>query len=179
MAVRHLLGRAVAQSADAGLEPPVVEHLAAVAAEFHAGGGAHQERTADYFTWRYLANPLWKYEIATRYTEGRAVAYLVTRATVLKGFPTLAVADIGWRRGYARAGRTLLVDALRRGAGNGLALGAALVSLGHPAFPLFVRSGFLPGPHRFRFLLRTFQEPMREALRRARWALMWGDTDHL
>jgi hypothetical protein len=40
-----------------------------------------------------------------------------------------------------------------------------------------VRSGFLPSPHRFRFLVNVFDDRIR--LGRAKWALTWADTDHL
>jgi GNAT superfamily N-acetyltransferase len=122
--------------------------------------------------WRYEENPLWKYEIAT--TTG---ARIVTRRTTLKGFDTLAIADLAWTdRGGAKA---LLRQACARGKAAGATLAAALVTLRHPALPLFLGAGFLPTPHRFRLLVNVFDPNLTPRVTRGRWALLWGDTDHL
>jgi hypothetical protein len=117
------------------------------------------------FHWRYFENPLWHYEVA-----GDDDAYLVTRRTTLKGWDTLAIVDV---HGPRKRTAPLLRDALRRGRRAGIRLAAALITRHHPALPLLLTHGFLPGPHRFRFLLNS-PEPRKE-----KWALMWGDTDHL
>jgi len=98
-------------------------------------------------------------------------AYVVTRATVLKGRRTLAIADLG---GPARP---LLKQAFAEAKRNGINLAAALLSWRHPSLPLLLRMGFLPSPHRFRFLVNVFDR--RFDPRRVRWALSWADTDHL
>ena len=56
-------------------------------------------------------------------------------------------------------------------------LAAALLSWRHPALPLLLRMGFLPSPHRFRFLVNVF-DPRIDA-KKTKWALSWADTDHL
>jgi hypothetical protein len=122
--------------------------------------------------WRFKANPLWPYAI-----DANADAYVVSRRTSLRGYDTLAIADIGWRPGQLRDARILLRDAIARGRAAGVQLAAVLMTLGHPSLPAFVRSGFLPSPHRFRFLVNVFDERVR--LNRAKWALTWADTDHL
>jgi hypothetical protein len=71
--------------------------------------------------------------------------------------------DVAWRQGRARDAAALLH--------SDATLHAALVTPAHPAFGWFLRRGFLPGPHRFRLLARGVIE--------AKWALSWGDTDHL
>lgn len=96
-------------------------------------------------------------------------AYVVTRRTVLRGYRTLAVVDLA---GNARA----LLKRAVAGAGNAT-LAAALLSLRHPSLPLLLSMGFLPSPHRFRFLVNVFDAGIDP--RRARWALTWADTDHL
>lgn len=98
-------------------------------------------------------------------------AYLVTRETTLKGRRTLAIADVG---GPARP---LLKQAFARAHAHGIRLAAALMSLRHPSLPLLLGTGFLPSPHRFRFLVNVFDR--RVDPRRVRWALTWADTDHL
>jgi hypothetical protein len=55
---------------------------------------------------------------------------------------------------------------------------AALVSRNHPAFSLLRRNGFFRGPHRFRFLVKVWNERWRH-LHDAPWSLSWGDTDHV
>jgi GNAT superfamily N-acetyltransferase len=122
--------------------------------------------------WRFEANPLWKYDIDT--TAG---ARIVTRRTTLKRFDTLAIADLAWTdRGDAK---TLLREACARGKASGATLAAALVTLRHPALPLFLGAGFLPTPHRFRLLVNVFDPNLTPRVTRGRWALLWGDTDHL
>jgi GNAT superfamily N-acetyltransferase len=122
--------------------------------------------------WRFETNPLWTYETVSTHT-----ARIVTRRTTLKGFDTLAIADLVWTdRGDAK---TLLRQACARGKAAGAMLAAALVTLRHPALPLFLGAGFLPTPHRFRLLVNVFDPNLIPRLTRGRWALLWGDTDHL
>ena len=149
------------------------EELASVASAFFGAEHIRQDRTAEYVAWRYLGSPVWKYDIRVARTNGKAVAYCVTRRTVLKGFSTLAVVDIAWKPGHRLDARGILREALRKAHTQ---LAAALITSTHPAFGLLVRAGFLPGPYRFRFLVRPFGAiPSGDQ----RWALMWGDTDHL
>lgn len=85
-----------------------------------------------------------------------------TRETTLKGHPTLAVLDL--------VAKPVLPKTTAR-------LAAALITWRHPLLPQLLRSGFLPSPYRFRFLVNAF-DPRIDA-KRARWALTWADTDHL
>jgi GNAT superfamily N-acetyltransferase len=85
-----------------------------------------------------------------------------TRETTLKGIPTLAILDL--------TAKPSLAPTTAR-------LAAALMTWRHPLLPTLLRSGFLPSPYRFRFLVNAFDpriDPKRE-----RWALTWADTDHL
>lgn len=86
----------------------------------------------------------------------------VTRETTLKGHPTLAIVDL--------TAKAVLPPTRMR-------LAAALITWRHPLLPALLRSGFLPSPHRFRFLVNVFDR--RIDAKRARWALTWADTDHL
>ena len=86
----------------------------------------------------------------------------VTRPTVLRGYRTLAIVDL--------TAKPILPKTNAR-------LAAALITWRHPLLPLLLRSGFLPSPHRFRFLVNVFDA--RIDAKRARWALTWADTDHL
>ncbi len=124
-------------------------------------------RTEEFLRWRFFENPRWMYRV----TGMEERAYLVTRRTMLKGFETLAIVDLAWRD--KRAARLLLRDAIVQARREGCTLVAALVSRRHPAFGMFLRHGFLPGPHWFRLLVHP-----REFASRA-WRVMWADTDHL
>jgi GNAT superfamily N-acetyltransferase len=86
----------------------------------------------------------------------------VTRETTLKGQPTLAILDLSAKPALPRTTARLA---------------AALMTWRHPCVPLLLRSGFLPSPYRFRFLVNVFDT--RIDAKRARWALTWADTDHL
>jgi GNAT superfamily N-acetyltransferase len=97
---------------------------------------------------------------AAPYYEQRETC--TTRETTLKGHPTLAILDL--------TTRPILPKTTAR-------LAAALITWRHPLLPKLLRSGFLPSPYRFRFLVNTF-DPRIDA-KRARWALTWADTDHL
>lgn len=132
----------------------------------------HGARDTPFLHWRFTENPLWRYTI-----DATEDAYVVTRRTTLRGYDTLAFADVGWRPGATREAKVLLREATARGRAAGAQLAATLMTLGHPALPMLVRAGFLPSPHRFRFLVNVFDERLR--LSRAKWALTWGDTDHL
>ena len=115
------------------------------------------DRWAD---WRFNRNPVW------RYAEWRdETGYVVTRDAVLKGILTHCLVDFGGRpRAMIRAS---IRDARRRG----VALTAALVSRDHPNFKTLLACGYLPGPHRFGFLVHG-EGP-------AQWALTWAATDHV
>jgi hypothetical protein len=69
--------------------------------------------------------------------------------------------------------RNLLRNAIARGRSERCTLVAALVSPRHPAFGMFLRAGFLPGPHWFRLLVYPPEHASRP------WRVMWADTDHL
>ena len=131
---------------------------------------AHVQRSDEHLRWRFADKALYRIDATDD-------AYVVSRRTMLRGYDTLAIADIAWRPGKTRDARVLLAEVLARGRGEGVRLAVALVSLSHPAMPALVRSGFLPSPHRFRFLVNAFDERIRVS--RARWALTWADTDHL
>ncbi len=148
------------------------ETMAAIAREC-LGSAAHHERSAAFLRWRYGESPAWRYDIAM--TDE---AYAVTRRTELRGVDALAVVEVAWRRGAAGEAKQLLRGVLHRAAEARVKVAAALITTTHPAFSLLLRLGFLPGPHRFQFFLRDFGGGAA-TLARARWALMWGDTDHL
>ena len=93
---------------------------------------------------------------------------LVTRETILKGYRTLAIVDL-------TPGAKQELEAAMKATTCRLA--AALLSWRHPALPLLLRMGFLPSPHRFRFLVNVF-DPHIDA-RKTKWALSWAETDHL
>ena len=129
-----------------------------------------QPRTAEFLEWRFLGNPRWKYQIDGYFEDDSLRAFVISRRTVLRGVPTLAIADAG---GWDSPLNNLLRYVCDRdGARPGLA--AAFISRPHPAYHTLRRSGFFPGPHRFHLLLQTTGE-----LRSVSWALTWGDTDHL
>lgn len=122
--------------------------------------------------WRFGANPLWRYDVVSS-----ANARIVTRRTTLRGFDTLAIADLAWTD--RREAKALLRDACARGKAAGATLAAALVTMRHPALPLLLAAGFLPAPHRFRLLVNVFDPTLIPRATRGPWALLWGDTDHL
>lgn len=123
-------------------------------------------RTPEFLAWRFFDNPHWRYDVF-----GSESAYLVARRTKLKGFDTYAIVDLAWRD--ERAARALLRDAVDEAKAQGCTLVAAFVSRNHPAFGMFLRRGFLPGPHWFRLLVHPPEGAKR------RWRVMWADTDHL
>ena len=124
-------------------------------------------RTPEFLSWRFFENPHWRYRV----TGIRERAYLVTRRTTLKGFDTLSIVDLAFRD--RRAARLLLRDAIAHARVDACTLAAAFVSRKHPAFWMFVRAGFLPGPHWFRLLVHPPEQAKRT------WRVMWADTDHL
>ncbi len=117
---------------------------------------------------RFDASPIWKY-VRRENNE----AHLVSRDSVLKGVNTHCLVDFG---GEPRALRALIDDAIRDARRRGVRLAAALVSRDHPHFATLLRAGFLPGPHRFRFLAQAFDASIRLE---QRWALTWASTDHV
>ncbi|HEU4889009.1 MAG TPA: hypothetical protein VFV49_14075 [Thermoanaerobaculia bacterium] len=124
-------------------------------------------RTPEFLAWRFFDNPHWKYTV----TGVEGAAYLAARRTKLKGFETYAIVDLAWRdKCVAKA---LLRDAVEEAKAQGCTLVAAFVSRAHPAFGMFLRRGFLPGPHWFRLLVHP------PAFAKRRWQVMWADTDHL
>ncbi len=124
-------------------------------------------RTAEFLAWRFFDNPHWHYRI----TGVDEDAYLVTRRTTLKGMDTLAIVDLAWRD--KRAARRLLHNAVAHARAERCTLVAAFVSRRHPAFTMFLRAGFFPGPHWFRLLVHPAEYASHT------WRIMWADTDHL
>jgi hypothetical protein len=116
---------------------------------------------------RFFDSPVWRYDI----TGVADAGYLVARKVKLKGIDTYAIVDLAWRD--VDVARALLRDAIAEAKAQRCLLVAALVSRQHPAFWMFVRHGFLPGPYSCRFLVY----PPEHAAQR--WPLMWADSDHL
>jgi hypothetical protein len=135
---------------------------------------ARLARTREFIEWRFFDNPRWSYRVTgARDREGRLVAWLVSRRTLLKSFDTQAIVDVAFTD--ARAARYLIRDAIAEAKSLGCALVAAFASRAHPARALLRRSFFIPGPHRFRLLVYSFgRTPRRES-----WQVTWADTDHL
>jgi GNAT superfamily N-acetyltransferase len=124
-------------------------------------------RTPEFLAWRFFDNPHWRYHLIGVENAG----YLVARKTELKGYATYSIVDLAFRE--RALGRALLRDAVIEARMQGCKLAAALVSRTHPAFTLFLRRGFVPGPHRFRLIVHPPE------LAKRRWPVMWADTDHL
>lgn len=124
-------------------------------------------RTPEFLSWRFFENLHWQY----RAQGMRGKAYVVTRRTTLKGFDTLAIVDLAWRDRHTA--RALLRNAIAHARAQRCTLVAALVSRAHPSFGLFLRAGFIPGPHWFRLLVYPREHASRP------WRVMWADTDHL
>jgi hypothetical protein len=139
-------------------------------------GNIHQPRTVDFLRWRYLENPVWRYELSGFFEAGTLRAFVVHRLTPLRNIPTLAIVDAGYAD--EDSFKSLLRHVLRRGRASGAALAAALVTPPHAAHRALRRRGFFPGPHRFRFLLHV-SDPSTQHTRNRPWALSWGDSDHL
>jgi hypothetical protein len=136
-----------------------------------------QMRTGDFLRWRYRRNPHWHYRMEGLFEEGTLRAFVVHRPAVLKGRRTLAIAEAGCERGRESSLQHLVRHVCAtHGKGSGLA--AALISRQHPAYSALRKSGFIPGPHRFRLLVQVFDEKLRD-LDATPWSLSWGDTDHL
>ncbi|PYQ29589.1 MAG: hypothetical protein DMF56_11540 [Acidobacteria bacterium] len=135
---------------------------------------ATEQPIPSHLHWRFLENPLWKYDI-----HANDDAYVVTRRTMLRGHDSVAIADLGWPKGKERAGRALLREVFAKGRAEGAQVAAVLITLAHPALPVLVRAGFLPSPHRFRFLVNYFGTDFGTPRKQKRWPLTWADTDHL
>jgi GNAT superfamily N-acetyltransferase len=117
---------------------------------------------------RFDASPIWRY---TR--RANDAAHLVSRDSVLKGINTHCLIDFA---GDPRALRPLIREAIADARSRGVHLAAALVSRDHPHYATLLRCGFIPGPHRFRFLAQSF-DPKLDLDQR--WALTWASTDHV
>jgi hypothetical protein len=138
-------------------------------------GEAMVARRPDFLAWRFFDNPHWQYRVTGVDDADGLAAYLVARRTSLRGFDTWAIADLGYRS--ASAARLLVRDAVAEAKERGCQLTAALVSWRHPALPLFLLRGYVPGPHRFRLLVHPMAGAVDVA--RLRWRILWADTDHL
>lgn len=142
---------------------------------FLSTDAVRQPRTAEFLSWRYGRNPYWSYQQDGFFEGEKLLAFVVHRETELKGLRTLAIAEAG---GDARHLRPMIMHACKHGRQRNLAVAASLMSREHPAYRALRRSGFFPGPHRFRLLLQVFDERLRW-MHQAPWSLSWGDTDHL
>ena len=130
----------------------------------------HQPRSSAFLRWRFAA-PGIVYHTVARGED----AWIVYRKATLRGYTTLCIVDAA---GNAAALRSLLRELVMLARREGLQLVATLLSSSHPARRALIPAGLLPGPHRFAFLLQTF-DPALRALERTPWTLSWGDTDHL
>ncbi|HEV2719605.1 MAG TPA: hypothetical protein VG323_06270, partial [Thermoanaerobaculia bacterium] len=123
-------------------------------------GARRDEIRGAWQEWRFNRNTAWRY---AEWRDERG--YVVTRDAVLKGVLTHCLVDFG---GDPRAViRASIGDARRRG----ILLTAALISRAHPCFAALRKCGYVPGPHRFRFLVHG--DAPKE------WALTWAASDHV
>ena len=155
-----------------------VADMADVAASMFAGDCVHLQRDALFLSWRFFRNPLWRYEVTGVERDGVLAAYLVVRRTKLKGFDTLAIADVAFRPGANDSLDQLLKDALLQARAQTVQLAATFITPQHPAYRSFRRRWFIPTHQRFR-LLTAAQGETAAILARGRWGLTWADTDHL
>lgn len=140
----------------------------------HAEEMASLARTGTWIEWRFFDNPRWTYRVTgARDAAGKLSAWLVARRTTLRGYDTMAIVDVAFRDSEAALG--LIRDAIAEAKSLGCPLAAAFLSRAHPARPLFRRSLFFSGPHRFRLLVHTLGRPPRTEP----WRVTWADTDHL
>jgi hypothetical protein len=119
---------------------------------------------AAFVEWRFNRNPAWRYALWE--SDG---AYAITRDARLKGILTHCLVDFG---GEARALRRAIRASIRDARRRGVPLTAALINRDHPHFGTLLRCGYVPGPHRFRFLVNAEEAP-------AKWALTWASSDHV
>jgi len=110
--------------------------------------------------WRFNRSPAWRY---AEWRDGDG--YVVTRDSTLKGILTHCLVDFGGDP--CAVIRASIRDARRRG----VMLTAALVGGAHPCTGALRRCGYVPGPHRFRFLVHG-EAPQNPAL-------TWASTDHV
>jgi len=137
-----------------------------------------QKRTADFLRWRYRQNPQWQYTIDGLFEGEELQAFLIHRDTVLRGLRSLAIADVGVRRGKDAALRQLFRQVSATCHDRGVGVAAAFLTRSHPAYRSLRRCGFIRGPHRFNLLLQVFDDSLRHVTAET-WSLSWGDTDHL
>jgi GNAT superfamily N-acetyltransferase len=143
------------------LRAPIVLRPTFAVRASSAQRAARRAVTGDAWTnWRFNENPAW------HYAEWRdANGYVVTRDSTLKGILTHCLVDFG---GDPRA---VIRESIRDARRRGVMLTAALVSRDHPCFGALRRCGYVPGPHRFRFLVHG-DVPKK-------MALTWAATDHV
>lgn len=143
-----------------------------------AGPAIRQPRSVEFLHWRYARNPRWHYEMKGFYEGDELRAFVIHRPAILRGLRALAVADAGLAPRSEASLRELIGHVCAAARARGMGIASALLSRDHSAYGALRRSGFIPGPHRFRLLLQVFDDALNAA-GRGPWSLSWGDTDHL
>lgn len=142
------------------------------------GGMVAQPRSAEFLRWRYAELPSSPYRVAHASRATEVDAFVLYRDARLRGMDTLCICEAA----HAPGSETLLNDVVRRvireARSRSMQLIASFTTHQHPLRRVLLRQGMMPGPHRFRFLLQTF-DPALERLHTRPWSLTWGDTDHL
>ena len=140
-----------------------------------------QERTPDYLTWRFDANPHRRYtwHLASD-AAGVVQGFVVSRIAPLLGVDAMIVVDAMLLPGASESVlRTLLADVRALAVAQRCPMVAMMVTQPNPYFPRPTRLGFLAAPYRFSFITRPLAPGARSEDDTLQWHLMWGDTDDL
>jgi len=131
-------------------------------------------RDRNYLTWRYLQHPTRTYTIYRAKQNGEMRGYIVLRKVELLHFNSAVIVDL---LALDEVALTALVKkGIQYSRQEGTDLLAFMVPQDHPYNKVLRKSGFLPSPKTFQFMVyfhsktEIFNSPEK-------WYVTWGDTD--
>jgi GNAT superfamily N-acetyltransferase len=131
-------------------------------------------RDRHFLEWRYLKHPTRSYSFFRVMKEDEMRGYIVLAQRELLRFNAAVVVDL---LAIDEIAFGLLVQkAIKYGRGQGVDLLAVMVPEKHPYYRNLRRSGFLPSPKTFLYMVYP-QSPEAALLDPHQWYVNWGDTD--
>jgi GNAT superfamily N-acetyltransferase len=140
-----------------------------------------QERTPEYLSWRFDANPGRDYVYHTAVgAGGHLIGWVVSRIATLLDVEAMILVDAcvlpGTHRDVVRA---LVADVRKLAIEQRCPMLAVMVTQPNPFLGNLSSLGFVPTPHKFSFITRELAERTICSDDDLQWHLMWGDTDDI
>ena len=143
-------------------------------------------RTSEYLRWRYLDNPIYRYDIyELRGENDNLHGYIITSTQQREGFYIGIIVDYFVKNVNGNDFHHLLNTAISELKGNNIDILITLIPSTFMYKNYFIRKGFMPMPRIFKskrinIVASIFNPIIRDHILNFRsWYITWGDTDNV